>query len=235
MSYFKNKTIQHYLDTAKAVIFDMNGLLINDEKLQLESVIYTLKKSGLKIKLSKKDWITKYVGRTDDYLFNDLFYKYNLQPETDVIKKLIAHNHKFFFKLVTKNIKKITRKGIIDFIEYLSKNKYKIALATSAGPEEVEIVLGTKGLNIKKYFKYTIDRTTVKHPKPNPEIYTKTIKKLHCRPEEILIFEDTALGIESGKKAGAIAIAIPTEFTKKQNFNQANLVVNNLTKNAKEL
>ena len=82
------------------------------------------------------------------------------------------------------NVKEIVQNGVVKFIDYLKANAYVLAVATSASPEEVDIILGPKGLNINQNFNYIINKTQVKQQKPNPEIYIKAIKKLNCLPKK---------------------------------------------------
>lgn len=232
MIYFKNKKIQHLLDKAKAVIFDMNGLIVDDERFQLAAASLVFKKMGITI--LKNDWINKYVGHTAKYVFTDLLKNIEI-PSQQKINKIDKQKNIIYGQLMRAQIKKVVRPGTVNLIKYLYQNHYKLAVATSASSTEVEIALGKKGLDLIKYFDCVIDIANIKKAKPDPEIYKLAMKKLDVSPKETLIFEDTALGIESARRAGARAVAVPSKFTKKQNFKKANLVINNLTKNAKLL
>ena len=104
--------------------------------------------------------------------------------------------------------------GLFEFLTSLSERQCKIALATSAPPENVELILNR--LQIQKYFNLIIDKTQVLAGKPNPEIYLKTVDRLGIPKENCVAFEDSFAGIISARKAGLLVIGVTTSHSEEE-------------------
>jgi len=98
--------------------------------------------------------------------------------------------------------------GLENLLEALKRENARIAIATSAPPENVEVVLSETKLG--KYFEVTLDQTNVTHGKPHPEIYQKTAQKLNIDPKRCIVIEDSISGVQSAKRAGMAVVAITT-------------------------
>ncbi len=70
-----------------------------------------------------------------------------------------------------------------------------------------------------------LTREDVSERKPNPEIYIKARNELGYKPDEIIVVEDTEIGVIAAKSAGLNCVAIPNQYTKKQDFSKADLVL----------
>jgi len=110
----------------------------------------------------------------------------------------------------------------------LYESKIILALTTSGGPNSTEKILKKTGLD--KIFSVVITNADYVKKKPNPEPYLTTAKKLGLEPSECVVIEDTPVGVESAKAAGMKCIALPNEFTKKQDFSKADLIVDSADK-----
>lgn len=218
----KSLVLKNLINKAELVIFDMNGLLVNDEPIQLKAFNLVLQK--LDIKISKRQWIDKCAGRRTVEIFAYIFKENGLACTTTEIKKYKAEKNVYYQKLMSKHVKKIQRKRMTLLVYKLFKEKL-LAVATSGSAQEVEIILGKRGLNIRKYFKYIICGDQVKKGKPNPEIYLKMAKQAKIKTSDCLVFEDSEAGVKSAFAAGMKVVAYPSEYTKIQNFKKASLVI----------
>lgn len=240
--YFNNPVLQKTIDNAKLIIFDVNGLIIDDEPIQLEAVNLALKSMNY-IPIDKSYWIQHCVGHRADSYFRRIIYKNTSEKSSNggigdnrIVSDLIKIKNQYYIRRLKKKIFSIVRKGFLSFIEYLYNRKaytnLKLAIATSAVNDEAEAIIGSYGLNIKGYFDYIVTGSDIKKSKPDPEIYLKLIQKANIRPEYGLVFEDSEMGVEAASATGMNVIAIPNEFTKNQNFNKAKYVISNLTERA---
>ena len=109
----------------------------------------------------------------------------------------------------SKNIQPVN--GLIRFLNSLREGNHKIAMATSAPAENVELVMNK--LNILKYFDLIIDKTQVNKGKPDPEIYLKAINRLCIPAEHCIVFEDSISGIFSAREAGIKVIGVTTSHS----------------------
>lgn len=200
------------------VIFDMDGVLFDSEKMYIQHLIDFFKKYDIDITF--EDGL-QFVG-IDNKKYYDLafqFWKNKTSKETfEIILKDYLHT-------VERNYSLIIRENVIELLDYLKNNGYKIALASSSRIELINEAL--ESANILFYFDLITSGTAFKESKPNPEIYLYTIDKMHVTKDETIIIEDSFPGILAAKNAGIDVVAIYDEKYK-INQNQANYIINDI-------
>lgn len=197
------------------VIFDMNGVITDDEDCHELATKSAFEKVGLEItpKLYRKFCL----GRTDSSAFQDLIETYQV---TNVATKiLIADKTQIYLQLVEDNLK--IYPGVIDLIRELS-NTYTLALTTSSILVEAQTVIEL--LKLKKCFKVVVTSSDVKKGKPHPEPYLLTLQKLGATAKECVVIEDSGNGVASAKAAGIRCIAI-LNSEKRKNLKEADAIV----------
>ena len=182
----------------KAVIFDMDGVLVDSEPVYQEATINVL--NSLNIKATKDD-LLKLAGGSSLH-FNKFIQ--------DVSKGSISCED--FNKICDQyyldnpvKYEEIMFPHVRETLDYLKDRGYILALASSSKEYEIENVL--KRCDLKDYFKLIVSGEVFKESKPNPEIYLTCIKKLNLEAKECVAIEDSEYGIEAAKKAGLICIA----------------------------
>ncbi len=182
----------------KAVIFDMDGVLVDSEPVYQEATINVL--DSLNIKATKED-LLKLAGGSSLH-FNKFIQ--------DVSKGSISCED--FNKICDQyyldnpvKYEEIMFPHVRETLDYLKFKGYILALASSSKEYEIENVL--KRCDLKDYFKLIISGEVFKESKPNPEIYLTCIEKLNLEADECVAVEDSEYGIEAAKKAGLICIA----------------------------
>ncbi|OGE19274.1 hypothetical protein A3J19_00130 [Candidatus Daviesbacteria bacterium RIFCSPLOWO2_02_FULL_41_8] len=202
----------------KAVLIDLDGLLINSEELYLEAN-----------KIYFKDFDFEF---TEDLHKQGTGKKFELWIKTvipdSVINQsgedILKQRNKIFFELVKRSLKLMP--GAEHFLK-LVKDHYKTALVTSSKREYVNLVFEI--ISIEKYLDVIITGETVVYGKPDPECYLEAAKSLNVTPEECVVVEDAPSGIMAGKNAGMKVIAVPSYFVKDSpEIRKADLVVNSL-------
>jgi HAD superfamily hydrolase (TIGR01509 family) len=181
------------------VIFDMNGVITDDEDLHELATQKVFKTVGLQI---TPEIYRKYcLGRTDAAAFVELIHDFQLLNHE--AGKLIAKKSKLYQALIVDNLK--VYPGVVTLIENLYL-KYTLALTTSSTFEEVQTVINQ--LQIENRFKVIVSSTDVKRGKPDPEPYLLTAKRLGVPCEQCAVIEDSENGIRSAVSAGMKCIAI---------------------------
>jgi len=202
-----------------AVIFDMDGVMIDNRRYHKRAWFQFEKKYNLRVSESQKK---KHVyGRTNDDIF-EYFFKKRLPKSEN--KRLSEEKETIYRKSYAKHVKPV--KGLIKFLDEIKKNKVKTAIATSAGVKNVNFVLGKT--KTRKYFSIIVDERDVTRGKPDPQVYIKTAKKLKVKPKDCIVFEDALSGVESALRAKMKVVAITTGNTKKE-LSHAHYVINDFT------
>ena len=197
----------------KAIIFDLDGVLVNSKKVHLNALEEVLKNKG--IVPTKEELKSAFGFAVED----------NIQKicKTRGLTCSLNEWSDEKRKIVLEKLRKIKPfPGTEEFLKYV-KNKYKIAVASSSTLPEVEGAL--KGL--ANYFDVMITREAVKKPKPNPEIYLLAAKKLNVKPSECIAIEDSVAGVEAAKRSGMFCIAVLNSFPAKE-LKSADVVVKDL-------
>ncbi|SFR96104.1 HAD family hydrolase [Anaeromicropila populeti] len=187
-----------------AVIFDMDGTLIDSMWMWKDIDIEYLGRYGIKL---PGDLQKKIEGMS--FSETAVFFKehFNIPDSVDKIKD--DWNQMAWDKYENEVP---VKEGVFDFLRYLRKQKIKTGIATSNSLELTELVL--KKRDLFSYFDEIHTSCEVGKGKPAPDIYLFVAKKLAVRQQNCLVFEDVVPGIIAGKSAGMKVCAIYDEFSK---------------------
>ena len=199
----------------KAIIFDMNGVIIDDEHIHEMAFKSTLAKHG--IELDHRTYLEFFAGKTDKFGYENIAEKFDKKLPID---NLLKEKKKIYLEFFPENKKYYP--GVIKLINILS-NDFVLALTSSSTREEVNLVINKFGINDK--FKITISAEDINKGKPNPEPYTITAKKIGLKPEECAVIEDSKSGVISAKAAGCYCIGITTTHSE-EDLAEADIIVN---------
>ncbi|SHJ29484.1 HAD family hydrolase [Pseudozobellia thermophila] len=202
------------------VIFDMNGVITDDEDCHELATQKAFGEAGLQ--MSPEMYRTYCLGRTDASAFKELMAAYAI--ENTEIGELIARKKAYYLELVQDNLKIFD--GVMDLIERLNRS-YTLALTTSSTFEEASVVIDL--LQLQEVFKVRVTSEDVIKGKPDPEPYLLTAKKLGVRAHECMVIEDSENGVKSAKAAGMACVAI-TNSEKPGQLMLADRIVSSYTK-----
>ncbi len=204
----------------EAVIFDLDGTLIDTETADFEACKKLFHELGASITLEY--WAEKVVGRTDGH--------------EDLLQELVQHTHNGLTKaelwlriqeLWTVTLQNVTlMPGVEDLLTQLRAADYPLGVATASDRKWATRWL-TK-FRLHSYFKTISTGDDVVHNKPAPDVYLLAAAQLGVAPRHCLVFEDSAAGAESAKAAGMTVVAIATPITKHLDFSHADSIVSGL-------
>jgi HAD superfamily hydrolase (TIGR01509 family) len=185
----------------QAVIFDMDGVLIDSEELHAHAKRIAFAHTG--IALTHAD-LRSYVGRSDAIMIDEIGARYEL---TNHQKSMVLNEKTRIYEQEEKEIKIVP--GAIEFVRWAAQH-YRLALATSATPRNRAATLDRLG--IANLFEVVADLGDVSEPKPSPEIYLLTAAHLALPPSECMVVEDALTGVLSAKRAGCPVSALTRTF-----------------------
>ncbi len=200
----------------EAVVFDMDGVLIDSEPVHYESTrILFEDEFGIPFPESAN---TEFLGSTDRCMFETLKARHQLQPP---LEEIISRRKALYMDLLERDGLP-WRDGIRDLIADLSESGYRLGVATSGLTRIVEPTL--KAGNIRHLFEVVVTGDDVPTPKPAPDIYLEAARRLAIDPARCVAIEDTDVGVRAAKAAGMTVIAFPNSTTRGMDFGPADVV-----------
>ena len=205
----------------KAVIFDMDGVLIDSEPFWRKAAADVYKTIGVPV---TEKMCVQTMGVRIDYAVDYWFQKF---PWKSPPKKQVE-------KMINKKVEELIirygkpKPGVIKSLKFLSGKGLKNALASSANMHLIRTVVRT--LKIEYFFQLLHSAEYEMHPKPAPDVYLTTAKMLDVIPSKCLVIEDSPVGVTAAKNAGMTCIAIPSrEIYKNPVFDSADYKLDSLT------
>ncbi len=184
----------------KAVIFDMDGLMIDSERVTFEGYQKVLKDMNLTM---SEEFYKTLLGKPIKGIYQRFYDTYgNDFPIDRVIKDV---HHYMASRFETEGVPLKT--GLIPLLKYLRENNYKTIVATSSQRHRVDTILNLAG--IESYFDDSICGDEVTKGKPDPEVFLNSCDKLGVLPNEAIVLEDSEAGIQAAYSAKIPVICIP--------------------------
>jgi len=191
------------LNDIKAVIFDLDGTLVDSMWIWKDIDIKYLAKKGFEL---PEDLQKEIEGMSFTETANYFKNRFNIEDDVEEIKKEWNEMSYDYYKT------KIELKdGVVEFLNFLKSRNIKMGIGTSNSRQLATVVLESR--NILHYFDTVRTSCEVKSGKPSPDIFLKVAEDLKVKPEECLVFEDTYAGVLAGKRAGMKVIAIKDDLS----------------------
>jgi beta-phosphoglucomutase len=188
--------------TYKGVIFDFNGTLFWDTKLHNHAWDIFLEKHRILISDHEKN--LRIHGKNNQDILKSLF---NDSLSSDAIAVYI-HEKEYIYQEICLAQTMSLAPGVIDFLDFLKENNVKFTIATASGIENLKFSF--EHLNLSKWFdgKLVVYNDGSIKSKPDPEIFQIAMRKISCKPGEVIVFEDSFSGIEAAQNANAGKVII---------------------------
>jgi HAD superfamily hydrolase (TIGR01509 family) len=203
-----------------AVIFDMDGVLIDSNPYHKTAIEVFLEKHHFKFtedELKQKVW-----GRMNREWLRAVF------GEEMSVTEINQHGEdkEFIYRqLFAKDIKEV--KGLTSFLKILKANQVPCAVGTSAPRSNVDFTF--EHLQIADFFEIVLDESHVNLGKPNPEIYLKVADYLGFPPQRCIVIEDSLAGTTAGKAAGAKVIGVTTTHSPEELRYTSDLIIDDFS------
>lgn len=207
-----------------AVIFDMDGLLIDSEKVYWEAGRQIARMYGKEVSDAT---LGRMMGRKPLESIELFARELGIEESPRV---LLERREKQVVEVLEGGIDPMP--GLFEVLPALGA-RFPLAIATSAPRYIVDVVM--RRLEIRGYFKVIQTSDDVTNGKPDPEIYLKAMGKMGVGAGESVVLEDSSNGALAGKRAGAYVIAVPSEYTRDQDFGFVDYVAPNLADAAQRI
>ncbi|QBR52423.1 MULTISPECIES: HAD family phosphatase [Erwinia] len=188
----------------KAVIFDMDGVLIDAKDWHYEALNKALNLFGLEI--TRQEHLTSYDGLpTKDKLLmlsrdkglslslhgfiNEMKQQYTMEIVYNLCKPMFHHEYA---------------------LSSLHSEGYKLAVASNSIKNSIDVMM--EKAHLAQYFEFYVSNQDVTKGKPDPEMYNKAIADLGLKPEECVIVEDNENGIKAARASGAHVLEVETVY-----------------------
>ena len=183
----------------EALLFDMDGLLIDSERIVQKSWELAGRDLGYR---NVGQIIYRTLGM--NRVRRDLYFKetYGGDFPCDVFAE---RSSRYFYEIASGGVP--VKDGARDLLEYAKSHGYKLAVATSSRRAYAEKVL--KDIDIYRYFDGMVTGDMVEHSKPDPEVYLKASALVNTEPDRCIALEDAPAGIRAAHAAGTIPVLIP--------------------------
>jgi HAD superfamily hydrolase (TIGR01509 family) len=208
----------------KLWIFDLQQTILNDYEAHLEAHKSILKEVGVDdLKVSVDEVIRLWGMRVFDVYKKILGDKFS----DDKLQELVEKRDKKYIEIFSKSDPDLC-KGVREIIDYLKSKKRLIAVVSGIRKELLEVGLTNARLINKVDFFVGAD--DVKHGKPHPEPFMKTVHHFGLKPEDCVAIGDSFLDAKGAKNAGIYSIGVLTGFTKREELikSGAEMVIKNL-------
>ena len=189
----------------KAVLFDMDGLMVDTESLSTEAFINSAKAQGYNM---TKEETLKVLGFTKANIYQ---FWIDYFQGTNVDGKKLVDDHYEYIENVLYTVGPEKMSYVEELLKYLRENNYKIAVASSSDTSDIKNNL--EKTKLEKYIDEIASGAEVENGKPAPDVFLLAAKRLGVDPKDCLILEDSKAGIKAGKASGAMVFMVPDMFT----------------------
>jgi HAD superfamily hydrolase (TIGR01509 family) len=213
--------------TGKAVIFDMDGVLIDSEPAYLEMNRKMFADFG--IEMDDEDY-KALVGLPSVPMWTMLKKKYDLKND---ISDFLIIEKKRMLEILDSDIISGPIKGTTELLQTLMENNVKLSVASSSAKENIDFILSK--LNLSCFFDFVISGEEVSNGKPAPDIFLKVSERFNISPVNCYVIEDSTNGIRAARSAGMHCIGFSNNETNSQDLSGSDIILKNFGKNNRKM
>ncbi|HUX54585.1 MAG TPA: HAD family phosphatase [Williamwhitmania sp.] len=206
---------------AKAVIFDMDGVIVDSEPLHKEVERQMFTEFGMAISPEQQH---RFTGTSNAGMWAQLKAEFKLPKE---LGYYVAIKEERYLKALAANGSVSLVPGAEELLKSLFNYGVPIALASSSSLTNIHLVL--RKFNIGRYFKALASGEEVALAKPNPAVFILAAQRLGIAPQNCVVIEDSTNGVLAAKAAGMACVGLQSDVSLGQNLEVADLVVLSLT------
>lgn len=203
----------------KAVLFDMDGVIVDTEPLHHKAYYNMFEQIGIDV---SESLYSSFTGQSTINICKKICnrFRLNYSPE-----ELVRIKRDYFTTLFFEDDSLQLIEGVKDLIQDYYNNGLTLVLASSASMFTVNNVMNR--FQLDPFFSGKLSGADLKASKPHPEIFINAADAAHALPSECIVIEDSTNGIIAAHEAGIFCIAYKSENSKHQDYSLANKVISN--------
>lgn len=201
----------------EAIIFDMDGVLVDSEPFHIEIEKRQFERNKLIVSAEEH---LNYMGMASDVMWRTIVHKHQLNiPVEELIDQNRTESIRYFSELTTIPV----MPGLIELLEMLKRKNYPMAVASSSFPEIIELIL--KKTELRDYFRVVVSSQEAGKSKPEPDVFLLAAKKLGVPPTNCIVIEDSFNGIAAAHAANMHCVAYQGPGSNPQQQKEADAVI----------
>lgn len=208
----------------KALLFDMDGLLIDTERLYIESERELAREFGAEL---PEVTIARMMGRKPLEAIRIMMADLGVTADP---AEVLARRDRMMIARMNADLRPMP-----GMPEIISRFRGRLALAVATGAVRPFVDLMVTRFGLEGVFDAIQTSEDVERGKPDPEIYLRAAEKAGFPPSECAVLEDSGNGVSAGHTAGCYTVAVPNDHTRGQDFSSADLVCRDLFEAAEAL
>ncbi len=201
----------------KAVLFDMDGVIVDTEPLHRKAYYKMFDDLGISV---DEDLYTSFTGSSTKKVCETLVGTFSLE---ETHEQLAARKRSYFKHYFDNSPDFDLLPGVFDLIQHYHQNDITLILASSAHINTINWVFDK--FNLHPYFKAKISGAELKESKPHPEIFVRAAELAETPIRQCLVIEDSTNGIAAAHAAGIFCAAYKSPHSLGQNYEKANIIV----------
>lgn len=207
----------------KAVIFDMDGVIIDSEPAHVKFEKEIFKNLGIAV---TEEEHMGFVGTTSYYMWETLRVKNELKQS---LEELVSNDRVQYLEYLKSDKNEVVLiEGVREFIKELHDNGVKLAIASSSPLDVIKIVVNR--YELQEFFDELVTGDYVENSKPSPDVFLYAANKLGVKPEECIVIEDSCNGTKAAKNAGMKCIGYKNLNSGDQDLSCADIIMDSFLK-----
>jgi beta-phosphoglucomutase family hydrolase len=191
------------MDAVPALIFDMDGVIVNSTPMHTRAWTAYLSDLGL----PAGNLSDRMLGKHNDEIVRDLLASDLLTEE------LVVEHGKRKEALYRDMMAPVLEENLVPGVHQFIARYGETPLAVATNAEAANVAFVLDGAGLRQYFRVIIDGQQVARPKPHPDIYLEAARLLGVAPQDCIIFEDSLTGVEAARAAGARVVGLATTLS----------------------
>lgn len=191
----------------QGLIFDLDGTIMLTQQFHFQAFAQVFANHGLEY--TEHDDLYEYAGMGSACIFPKFFSDHGITLTDEQVKEYSEEKKALYMKILESNDIQLVP-GVKDFLKRVTRDEYKICIASGNKLEAIEYLLDRTG--IRDFFSIIVTNKDVNASKPAPDIFLVAAKKLSLEPTQCIVFEDAINGVEASEAAGMRCIGLATRI-----------------------